>query len=239
MFLILLTTFMYSWWFIIENILKFFRDTSILNLQHYNIQETLADFANFIRELRNNEEDPIKIFLFGEDIGASYAVWTKKIYPDIIDGVIAYGPRLEAKIEFPEFYAIVGATIDVGENVICGEIFTNAMEQLSELVDAEEGDRIQEIFGLSNSLDTNDVKGVQWFRSFVFNYFSYIFVYQRWVRFISLLSIFKNIFLSANYSIHFIQVCVLRLTFNLFNGLKLKVLEKCDFLWFLIIKNWF
>lgn len=75
-------------------------------------------------------------------MGATYAVWCKKIYPDIIDGVIAYGPRLEAQIEFPEFFAIIGATIDSGENVICGEIFTDAIRQLNELIFEENGDQI-------------------------------------------------------------------------------------------------
>lgn len=154
-----------------------FSNLSLQNLIYLNIQETLADVANFVRSLRNESN---KIILFGEDTGASFSVWTKKIYPDIIDGVLAYGPRLEAQIEFPEFFAVVGETLQ-NTSSQCEHFFMNALDELEDLIVENDGEKIQELFGLEAPLDTLDEKEVQWFRVYIVKEIAAIYIYERFV----------------------------------------------------------
>lgn len=149
-----------------------------------NIQETLADVANFVNFIRN---DTNKIILFGEDTGASIAVWAKKIYPNIIDGVLAYGPRLEAQIEFPEYFAIVEETLR-NTSSECTDIFIDALAELENLIADNDGKQIQNLFGLSAPLDTSDTKEVQWFRVYIVKEIAGIYVYERLVVILDLFS---------------------------------------------------
>lgn len=122
------------------------------------IEQTLADFVYWLKQIKQlgAEFGTDKIILFGYDLGATYATWLKYIEPTLVDGVIAYGPKLNVTVDFPEYFDIISETMVYEEQGDCGEIFAEAFRMIDDLIQAGEGELIQEIFNLNNPVDTTD-----------------------------------------------------------------------------------
>lgn len=73
-----------------------------------------------------------------------------------MDGVVAYGPKLNVTLNFPEFFEVITDTVFNEEQSECGEIFADAFIQIDELVTAGEGEKLQQIFNLYEPVDTSN-----------------------------------------------------------------------------------
>lgn len=140
------------------------------NMRYLTIEQTLADYheiTSFIKSFYGNGNNPVVVI--GYALSASYAVWLRKLYPDDFNFVVASGPQLDAKLEFSEFID------DIFDNLIqygsseCVNIIDDAFEELLSLIAANNGDQIQEIFTLRESLDTTNPKEVSHFFEFLLN----------------------------------------------------------------------
>lgn len=75
--------------FVFQTFFERFRNASFENLEYLTVEQSLADIATFIRFIRT---DPsigyfTKVILWGSGYGGSVAVWARKNYPGLIDGV--------------------------------------------------------------------------------------------------------------------------------------------------------
>lgn len=130
------------------------------------ILQTLADFAEVIEFLRIVPDEVPHVILYGSDNGAAYATWLEQLYPDIITGVIAYGAKLTAVLDFGEFYDDITNTV-AEIDLECGEIIGGAFEEIGELIDAGQAEEIQRILKLASPPDLNNTQYVASLYSFI------------------------------------------------------------------------
>lgn len=66
-----------------------FRNASFENMEYLTVEQSLGDIATFIRFVRSqrNVNLPSKVILFGSGYGGTLATYTRKKYPQLVDGV--------------------------------------------------------------------------------------------------------------------------------------------------------
>lgn len=138
----------------------------------------VADTGNFIQFVRERVSlvGSNNIILFGDDFGGSLAIWAELNYPDLIDGVIAYGPPLEARVAFPE-YLTVGLETVSAETPLCAPIYNGAFSQIADLIAAGEGEQLQAYFNLVSPVETDNWRDVGIFYYVILEILSTIHVF--------------------------------------------------------------
>lgn len=97
-----------------NNFLYLFSDTSMTSLSYLNVDQALADIANFIEKIPEQHEFPvdneIKWVVIGLSYGGTLATWARYKYPDLITSAVAVNAPLLAKVDFagmPRKYLLV------------------------------------------------------------------------------------------------------------------------------------
>lgn len=117
--------------------------------------QTLADFADLLAFIRDIPTEIPEIILYGSGDGATYATWLKQLYPDLITGVIAYGPKLNAVLDFADFYPdVVNTVVEVNED--CADIIAHAFDEIGLLLDAGQATIVQSILNFNPNADLNN-----------------------------------------------------------------------------------
>lgn len=77
-------------------------DVSVDSLQYLTTEQQLADLANFIVAMKELLLQPnAKVILYGDAMGATFAVWMRQQYPNLVDAVWASNSRLLT--QFPDY----------------------------------------------------------------------------------------------------------------------------------------
>lgn len=140
------------------------------------IEQSLADIAYFIQILRETYEEfgSNKVILYGVDRGAAYAVWAKQRYPQLIDGVLAYGAQLDVDFDFTDYW--IGFQNNLESEVpVCGNIINSAFYQIDNHIHNGEGDILQEYFSLTAPVNTSSTQDIGRFYHSVYNFLSIVF----------------------------------------------------------------
>jgi len=138
-------------------------DLSISNLQFLTIDQTLADIANLIDSLQTALATPSltrrRVILYGYDLGASYAVWLRKKYPHLVDGVIAYSPTLEAVVDNHQFF---GGLIETVDNLDpgCSQIIGGAFDEIGYAIATANTTYVEESLRLYYAIDVNKTEDI-------------------------------------------------------------------------------
>lgn len=155
---------------------------SVVSFQFLTIDQTLADYANIILAIHDNfllsNNERRKVILYGMDVGASYAVWLRKKYPHLVDGVIAYSPQLDAIVDNGRYYDDVFNKL-VYDFPECGNIFSAAFSEMDELIEEGNGVRLQQLFNLFNPVDTSSPQDIGMFYWSVLDFFSLFKTHQK------------------------------------------------------------
>lgn len=79
-----------------------FRNLKLKNLKYLTVQQTLADAANFIRQMNRNHgiTKKQKWIVFGGSYGGALAVWLKVKYPEMVFGVVSSSGPINPVINF-------------------------------------------------------------------------------------------------------------------------------------------
>lgn len=159
-----------------------YSDLTVGSLQFLTIDQTLADYANIIltihEDFQMSHNKNRKIILYGLDIGASYAIWLRKKYPHLVDGVIAYSPQLNAIVDYGQYYDDVfnALRIDAPE---CGRIFMEGFDEIDSLIRDGNGFRLQEVFNLFKPVDTSNLQDIGMFYWSILDFFSIFKTHQK------------------------------------------------------------
>lgn len=140
-----------------------FSNLTLENLQFLTIDQTLADIATVINdfqiELQTESLQRRKVVLYGFGTGASYAVWLRKKYPHLVDGVIAHSPILNAVVDFGSSYIDIAETV-TRLNPECGEIIGGTFDDINTLVWSEDAAALQNYFNLYEPVNLTDSQEV-------------------------------------------------------------------------------
>lgn len=148
-------------------------------MKFYTIEQVLADMIEIIHFIRQagSQQGVTKIILYGRGLGASYAIWIKQEKPDLVDGVLAAYPLLEAKVENAEYFEFVSETL-IEEANECASSIHEAFEELNLLIENNEDGVIAKYFHLSNPLNTTNLFDVATFVRKIFDQLAYPLVNQ-------------------------------------------------------------
>lgn len=80
----------------------FFRDLSTENLEFLTTDQCLADLANFVGFIKENRTElaDAPVFAAGFGYGGNLAIWFRKKYPHLVEGVWSSGGALKGKLDF-------------------------------------------------------------------------------------------------------------------------------------------
>lgn len=88
------------------------------------------------------------------------AAWARQKYPNEVTGVWASSAPLNAVLEHPQYMENVFNTINQIGGPECGDVISNAFEQLEEAVEARDMEWIEERFKLCSAVDLDDEQDV-------------------------------------------------------------------------------
>lgn len=125
-----------------------------------NVKQALADLAHFIRTVR--KEIPglanSKVIMAGGSYAASMVVWFKKLYPNLLAGGWASSAPVNAKLNFAEYYEIVGKAITELGSEECYRRIENGTNELERMVRGTQAADVKAMLKLCNNFDdTNDL----------------------------------------------------------------------------------
>lgn len=73
-----------------QNYIHYFRNATYENLQYLTIEQSLADIALFINEIKsklNVTENNVTVFAWGSGYGGTLAALARQTYPHLVHGV--------------------------------------------------------------------------------------------------------------------------------------------------------
>ncbi|EDV43385.2 uncharacterized protein Dana_GF16548 [Drosophila ananassae] len=136
------------------------------NLEKYqSINQALADVINVIQTLK--EEDKYKdskVVIHGCSYSATMAAWIRKLYPDIIVGSWASSAPLVAKVEFKEYFKVIGESFRILGGQYCYDLIDNATNYYENLFANGKGDQAKKELNLCDDFDPKN----EWDRWHVF-----------------------------------------------------------------------
>ncbi|XP_068631483.1 putative serine protease K12H4.7 [Battus philenor] len=85
-----------------------YTDFTTENLRFLNVDQSLADLAYFILELKKQPRfADSKIILYGGSYAANMALWFKQRYPHLVEGVVASSGPIKGKVDFAGYLEVV------------------------------------------------------------------------------------------------------------------------------------
>ncbi|XP_058805527.1 putative serine protease K12H4.7 isoform X2 [Phymastichus coffea] len=142
------------------------------NMQYLNVDQALADVANFIDNIKFNKNiSDSKVVVFGGSYAGNMAAWIRIKYPHLIQGAVASSAPLYAKTEFHEYYELVTTSLK-RYDADCPTQVQRAFETVEEILASEGGaEKIQSIFNLCKAPNIKSDDDI----GFLMNFLSEIF----------------------------------------------------------------
>lgn len=140
-----------------------YSDTSYENLKFLTIEQTIADIAVFVSEIkrlhltfgRRN-----RVVLWGSGYGATLAAWARKRYPHVIDAVwSSSGSYNIESFTFSQYDQLSYVLLSQGSEE-CHQQVEQAFEVVQQLVQDGEGEYISERLNLCTPVNTTNTQDI-------------------------------------------------------------------------------
>lgn len=125
------------------------RDASTENLRFLSIEQSLADLASFIVQIKRRQPRYAnsKVILVGGSYSATMVAWFRKQYPHLAVGAWASSAPVLAKVDFVEYKEIVGASIRSVGGQACYDRLEQAFAQAEQLIADNQTEEFRQLFG--------------------------------------------------------------------------------------------
>lgn len=140
-------------------------DVSNANLQFLTTEQVLADIAKFIEHIKQEDTRLVnaKVILHGTMFGANLATWFRVKYPHLVDGVWSSSSHIEARMNFAEYFEVIGNDLRSFGSNECYRRTWRAFRTIENLIDSGRSEVIDEMFHLCHPLDVANEFEVQHF----------------------------------------------------------------------------
>jgi hypothetical protein len=142
-----------------------FSNLSTINLEHFNVDQAMADLAHFIDYIKAN--DPVlrfsRTFMAGFSYAGQLVSHFRQVYPHKTQGAWVSSAPLIAQTNFPEFREVVTYAIRLIGGEKCSNRIERAIQGFEDLINRNETTRIEKLLNLCNPLDVSnkfDVMGI-------------------------------------------------------------------------------
>lgn len=140
-------------------------DVSTANLQFLSTEQVLADIALLIEHIKQEDSRlaNAKVILTGTMFGGNLATWFRVKYPHLADGVWSSSSYVEARMNFAEYFEVIGEDMKTFGSNECYRRTWRAFRTMQNLIDGGRSEVIDEMFHLCHPLDVADDFEVQRF----------------------------------------------------------------------------
>jgi hypothetical protein len=145
-------------------------DLSAENLRYLNIDQSLADLAHFISEIKasNPMLTNSGVIISGCSYSATMVTWFMQKYPHLANGAWASSAPLKAKVDFTEYKETVSNAVEKVGGDECAKRIRLAIEQIEQWVEEKNSAAIEEAMLLCYPIDFNNQLDIEtMFASFV------------------------------------------------------------------------
>jgi hypothetical protein len=132
------------------------------NLQWLNVDQALADLANFIVYIKNEipEVRNSGVILTGCSYSGMMVTWFMQKYPHLVQGVWAMSAPIKVKLDFKEYLEVTTDAIhDIGGSE-CSEKIESAFNEMEELVNSGNSEELKTLFRLCEPINTTNILDV-------------------------------------------------------------------------------
>lgn len=140
-------------------------DVTTENLRFLSIEQILADIAHLIDHVRR--EDPrlanARVILVGTMFGGNLASWFRVKYPQYVSGVWSSSSYIEARMNFREYFEIIGDDLRTQGSDSCYRRIWRAFRTMQNLIDGGRSTLIDEMFNLCHPLNASSTLEVERF----------------------------------------------------------------------------
>ena len=129
-------------------------DTSVKSLKYQSVDQSLADLAHFIRQMKTyipGAKDS-GVILVGGSYSATMVTWFRQKYPHLVSGAWASSGPLLAKLDFVEYKEIVSESIQLVGGEACAKRIESAFSQMEKLVSLHDTGKIVNDFKLCDNI---------------------------------------------------------------------------------------
>lgn len=124
-----------------------YRNLSLENLQFLNRRAIIEDLAHLLRFLKGSYGNA-PVIAHGLDQGAANAVWTRAMYPDLIQGIWVSAPMMAGVLDFGQNMVDLGESIRQVGGDQCYEDVEEAFELINALFDAADYETLEANFNV-------------------------------------------------------------------------------------------
>ncbi|XP_037038173.1 putative serine protease K12H4.7 isoform X2 [Bradysia coprophila] len=136
-----------------------FDDYSWENMQYLTIEQTIADIATFIDFVRRSLGTPsAPVILWGSQLGATLAAFTRLKYPHLVNGVWSSSGIYEIYYYTSAYYNLVGYTL-AQSSMECRYRVQYAFEEIEDMI-ANNSPALQYALNLCEQVDATSVSEV-------------------------------------------------------------------------------
>ncbi|XP_062554238.1 putative serine protease K12H4.7 [Armigeres subalbatus] len=142
-------------------------DVSTENLSLLNVDQILADLAEFVRYLKVEvlKNEYAKVLVSGSELGGGLATWFRVRYPHLADAAWSSSGHHHAVMDFQEFSEAWGQTlIDYGSQECYNDIFV-AFHVMQNLIDIGLANILYDKFNICSQVDPENRLQVMYFFS--------------------------------------------------------------------------
>lgn len=140
-------------------------DVSTDNLRFLTTEQVLADLAFMIDHIK--QEDPrltdARVILVGTAFGANVATWFRARYPAHSDGVWSSSSYVEARMNYAEYFEMIGNDINTFGSFGCYRRIWRAFRTIQNLIEASRSQVLDDLFHLCHPLNASSTLEVQHF----------------------------------------------------------------------------
>lgn len=140
-------------------------DVTTESLRFLSVEQILADMAHLIDHIRR--EDPrlasARVILVGTIFGGNLATWFRVKYPQYVNGVWSSSSYVEARMNFREYFEIIGEDLRSFGSDSCYRRIWRAFRTMQNLIDGGRSTLIDEMFHLCRPLNASDSLEVERF----------------------------------------------------------------------------
>lgn len=137
-----------------------YRNLSLENLQFLNRRAIIEDLAHLLRFLKGSYGNA-PVIAHGLDQGAANAVWTRAMYPDLIQGIWVSAPMMAGALDFGQNMVDLGESIRQVGGDQCYEDVEEAFELINALFDAADYETLEANFNVCDPF-IPDERYLQW-----------------------------------------------------------------------------
>ncbi|XP_055542764.1 putative serine protease K12H4.7 [Wyeomyia smithii] len=170
--------------FLVANELRYYgesiptEDASRENLRFLSMDQILPDIASFITHIKNDvvRNPGARVVLTGVGFSGSIALWTRKRYQHLVQGVWSAGGMVEASDDFRRFSEEVGENIRRFGSDDCYNAIWQGFGITENLLDAGLSTTVDQLFNVCTPIVADDPLDVAAFFNGIFNEISMLAV---------------------------------------------------------------